>query len=85
MVVPHDIDTQSIESHCLDHFYPVFPVLDGYPGIMNFAGINPPAHSSMVGCIDVGFEWLLLFCGCNVSYDADNNNHKNRLLMVLLR
>jgi hypothetical protein len=37
--IPHYIDTESIESHGLDHLEPMFPVLVRNSGIMNLGGI----------------------------------------------
>ena len=85
MVVPHDVDTQSIESHRLDHFYPVFPVLNGDPRVMNFTSINPFAHCSMARGIEVGFEWLCLLCGCNIGGYEYNESHESGLLVVRAR
>ena len=85
MVVPHYVDTQGVEPHCFDHLDPVLPVLDRDPCIVDFPSIQSSAHPGVVRCIDVGLEWLLLFCRCDIGDDADNDNHKNGLLVVLLR
>ena len=37
MVVPHDVDTECVEAHGLDHLQTVLPVFHGNSGIMHLA------------------------------------------------
>lgn len=39
MIVPHDVDTQSVQSHAFDHKDPMLPILDWDSGIMYLSGV----------------------------------------------
>jgi hypothetical protein len=40
VIVPHDIDTQRIEAHGLDHEDAVLPVLAGEAGVVDLSGVD---------------------------------------------
>lgn len=39
MIIPHDIDTECIEPHRLNHLYPMLPIFDRNPRIMHLTSI----------------------------------------------
>ena len=40
MKIPHDVDANRVETKCLDHLYPMFPILRNNSRIMQLARIN---------------------------------------------
>lgn len=40
MIIPHDIDTESIEPHCLNHYNSMLPILVWHSWVMNFPCVD---------------------------------------------
>lgn len=60
VVVPHDIDTECVESHRLDHQYPMLPILDWDARIVDFTCVYLRVLLVVVAAgVDVGFERLV--------------------------
>ena len=62
MIIPHDVNTQGIESHGFDHLDSMFPVFNWDSGVVDFTGVYFGIQGTMGGCIDVGFEGVVFLC-----------------------
>jgi hypothetical protein len=40
MEVPHDVHTKSIQPHCLDHLYPMLPILHRDPRVVQLSCVD---------------------------------------------
>lgn len=77
MVIPHDIDTEGIQPHSLNHQNTMLPVLDRNPRIMNFPSIDLRLLLSIEATrINIRLKRLITTTVMQIGCQARNENEE---------